>query len=61
MLWDIWNLTVNMSIARIHHTSTYIPETNSVLLAGGSGLISTETVGRLSAYAVLQLEEVLLR
>ena len=33
-----------MSVSRIYHTSTYIPETNSILLTGGTGQSSTETV-----------------
>ena len=31
-----------MTVARIYHTSTYIPETKNVLITGGTGLMSME-------------------
>ena len=31
-----------MTVARIYHTSTYLPETNNVLITGGTGLTSME-------------------
>lgn len=51
---DIWNLTINISAPRIYHTSTYIPETNSVLLTGGTGLRSTERVDSSAASYTIQ-------
>ena len=41
---NTWNLLGNMSSSRRGHTSTYIPETNTVLIAGGISLATTESV-----------------
>ncbi|CAF1482099.1 unnamed protein product [Adineta ricciae] len=41
-LSNVWIQTNNMSVPRIGHTSTYIPETGNVLIAGGENQSSLE-------------------
>ncbi|CAF4029060.1 unnamed protein product [Rotaria sordida] len=51
---NLWNPTINISVARTHHTSTYIPETNTVLLTGGTDLAWTESVHVSTASSTVQ-------